>query len=150
MERIKVGVIGCGTISGIYLKNLKNDFQAVEVVACTDINMDKARARAAEFGIQKACPINELLSDPEIKIVLNLTIPRVHAEVCIAAIEAGKRIGEPIAATAFMMNHGHEGWHPDPEFYTDVLIGQMVNWHITYWISCRDFMMLPMKKNIIK
>jgi predicted dehydrogenase len=108
--------------------------------------------------------------------VLNLTIPRAHAEVGLAALNAGKNvynekplavrredgqrmletakakgllvggapdtflgagiqtcrkliddgwIGEPVAATAFMVCHGHESWHPDPEFYYKVGGGPM-------------------------
>jgi len=118
----------------------------------------------------------ELLADPEIEIVINLTIPKAHAEVALAALQAGKSvhnekplaieraqahqllalareeglrvgcapdtflgggiqtcrkliddgwIGEPIAATAFMTCHGHESWHPDPEFYYKVGGGPM-------------------------
>jgi predicted dehydrogenase len=112
--------------------------------------------------------VEALLADPTIQIVVNLTIPKAHAEVNLAAIAAGKHvycekplaitradgqktlaaareqgvrvgcapdtflgggiqtcrkliddgmIGEPVAATAFMTCHGHEGWHPDPAFY---------------------------------
>lgn len=164
---VKVGVVGCGNISGIYLQNRKF-LKILEITSVADLNMDRARARAEEFGIPRACSVDELLSDPEIEIVLNLTIPNAHYSVAMAAINAGKSvynekplaitreqgreilaaakkqgvrvgdapdtfmgggiqtcrkliddgwIGEPIGATAFMMCHGHESWHPDPEFY---------------------------------
>lgn len=37
-------------------------------------------------------------------------------QTCRKLIEDGY-IGTPIGAAAFMLNHGHESWHPDPEFY---------------------------------
>jgi predicted dehydrogenase len=165
-QRTKIGIVGCGAISGIYLKSDKT-FDNLEIVACADINPAKAQARAAEYNVQ-AVSVDELLADPTIEIVVNLTIPAAHAEVATAALSAGKStysekpfalnrhdgrnllalaaakglrvgcapdtflggglqtcrklvndgvIGEPVAATAFMMSHGHESWHPNPEFY---------------------------------
>jgi len=166
-ETTKVGIVGCGNISGIYIKNCKA-FDILDVVACADIDMKKAKAKAAEFDLPRACTVEKLLADPEIEIVVNLTPPGAHAEVAVAALEAGKCIynekplaisredgrrilemadakgllvgcapdtflggglqtcrkliddgwiGEPVAATAFMMGHGPEGWHPDPDFF---------------------------------
>jgi predicted dehydrogenase len=174
-RKVKVGVIGCGNISPIYFKAGKR-FEILDIAACADLVMDRAKSRAAEFGVPKACTVKELLADPEIEIVLNLTIPRAHAEVGLAALNAGKNvynekplavrredgqrmleiakakgllvggapdtflgagiqtcrkliddgwIGEPVAATAFMVCHGHESWHPDPEFYYKVGGGPM-------------------------
>ncbi len=165
-QRTKFGIIGCGNISGIYLKADKT-FNNLELVACADLDMDRARAKAAEHNI-KAYTVDQLLADPEIEIVVNLTIPAAHAEVSTAAVQAGKAaysekpfalnrtdgeallkaaaakgvrvgcapdtflggglqtcrklvddgvIGEPVAATAFMMSRGHEHWHPNPAFY---------------------------------
>ena len=37
-------------------------------------------------------------------------------QTCRKLIDDGA-IGRPIAATAFFLNHGHEDWHPDPEFF---------------------------------
>ncbi len=173
--KVKVGIIGCGAISGIYLKNAPR-FGNYEIAACADLLIDRAQAKAAEYNIPKACSADELLADPDIEIVLNLTIPKAHAAIGLAALNAGKSvynekpltisredgqkllalanekgllvggapdtflggglqtcrqlidegvIGEPVAATAFMMSHGHESWHPDPEFYYQVGGGPM-------------------------
>ncbi len=164
----RVGIVGCGNISGVYLKNASELFEDLEPVACADLDVDRARARAEEYGIPRACTTEELLADPEVEIVVNLTPPAGHAPVALAAIEAGKSvynekplavtredgrrilnaakregvrvggapdtflgaggqtcrklidegaIGRPVAAVAFMMGHGHETWHPDPEFF---------------------------------
>jgi predicted dehydrogenase len=174
-NRVTVGIVGCGNISGIYLKNCPT-FENLTIAACADLDLDRARARAAEYGVPKACSVQELLADPEIDLVINLTIPQAHAEVALAALEAGKSvynekplavsradglrmlelarakgllvggapdtflggglqtcrkliddgaIGEPVAATAFMLSPGHESWHPSPEFYYQVGGGPM-------------------------
>ena len=52
--RVKIGVVGCGAISGIYLKNAPR-FGNIEVVACADLLIERAQARASEFNIPKAC-----------------------------------------------------------------------------------------------
>ena len=88
MKPTKIGVIGCGNISGAYFK-AGQTFRNLEIAACADLDMDRARAKADEFKIPKACTVKELLADPEIEIVVNLTIPRAHAEVALAALHAG-------------------------------------------------------------
>lgn len=171
----KVAIIGCGNISGIYFK-AGSTFDILEIAACADLDVERARAKAKEHGIAKAGTVEEILADPEIEIVINLTIPAAHYDICRRALEAGKhvhtekplsltrdegkalldlaaknglrvgsapdtflgaglqtcrqlidegRIGEPIAATAFMLGHGPEGWHPDPEFFYKVGGGPM-------------------------
>ena len=167
IKKAKVGIVGCGNISSVYFKAGKC-LDILDIVACADLVPERAQARAKEFDVPRACTVKELLADPEIEIVVNLTIPIAHAEVGFAALEAGKSvynekplaitredgckmlelaeskglrvgcapdtflgaglqtcrkliedgaIGTPIAVTAFMMCHGHESWHPDPEFY---------------------------------
>jgi predicted dehydrogenase len=88
-ETVKVGVIGTGAISGAYLGMAKN-FPIVEMAACADLNMDRAKQAAEKFSIPKVCTVDELLADPEIEIVLNLTIPASHVPISRRAVEAGK------------------------------------------------------------
>ena len=88
-KKVNVGIIGCGVISAAYLKGCRL-FDILNVVACADLIPERARARAEEFGVPKAYSVEALLADPEVELVINLTIPKVHAEVNIAAIEAGK------------------------------------------------------------
>ena len=167
MDKVKVGIIGCGKISSIYMENCQK-FDVLELVACADIDLTRAQEQADKYNIPHVYTADQLLNDPEIEIVINLTIPAVHADVCLRAIEAGKHvyvekplavtreegrqvlkaaeekgvlvgsapetffgagiqtalklinegvIGQPVAATSFMMARGHEHWHPDPEFY---------------------------------
>jgi predicted dehydrogenase len=172
--RAKVGIVGCGNISGAYFTGCAA-FPILDVVACADLDMDRAEAVAEEHGV-RACTVDELLKDPEIQIVVNLTVPKVHAEVNLVALESGKNahtekpfavrkedglrvlelaaqkglltgsapdtflgggiqtcrkliddgwIGEPVAATAFMLSHGPENWHPNPDFFYEVGGGPM-------------------------
>src|SRR5215218_240327 len=172
---VKVGVIGCGKISGIYLQNGAM-FDDIEIVACSDLVPERAEAQAEAYGVPKACSPEELLADEEVEIVLNLTVPVVHAEVSLAALESGKHvytektlavsledgrrllelaaernlrigcapdtflggglqtcrkvidegiIGEPVAVSALMLNHGPEDWHPNPDFYYQPGAGPM-------------------------
>ncbi len=99
MSKLKVGVIGTGNISGIYFKNGKR-FESMEVVACADLDKERALAKAAEYGV-RGCTVEELLADKEIQMVINLTVPQAHAAVALQALEAGKHVysEKPLAAT---------------------------------------------------
>ncbi len=102
MRKVQVGVIGCGRISPQYLDNLVKRFPfCLEVMACADLVPEQAQARAAEYGIDRACSTHELLADPEIEIVVNLTVPAAHYQVSMAALEAGKHVytEKPLAVT---------------------------------------------------
>ena len=88
---VNVGIVGCGNISGIYLE-AGNKFEILNIVACADIDLARAEAQAAKYGVPKDCGVAELLADPAIEIVVNLTIPAAHAEVALAALEAGKSV----------------------------------------------------------
>lgn len=177
MKKLRVGIVGIGKISGIYLQNLTGMFaDRVSVVAVADLIKERAEEAAAQHPPMKAMSVDELMKSPEVDLVLNLTIPKSHFDVCLRAVESGKHvyvekplcitreeattllktaakkgvrvggapdtflgagiqtcrkliddgwIGTPVAATAFMMNHGHEHWHPAPEFYYKVGGGPM-------------------------
>jgi predicted dehydrogenase len=165
---LRIGLVGCGTISNAYFKGLAPFPRLAKITACADLEVDRARAKAAENGIAKSGPPAEILADPDIDLILNLTIPAAHAEVNRQALDAGKhvycekpfalsyadgvmtmdraksarrlvgcapdtvlgpgiqtcrrvidagRIGRPVAATANMLSHGVESWHPNPAFY---------------------------------
>lgn len=87
---MNVGVIGCGNISGAYFKN-GLVFNQMKITACADLRKDAAEVKAWEFGI-RAMSVEELLDNPEIDIVLNLTTPQSHVEVNRMALDAGKHV----------------------------------------------------------
>ncbi len=96
---MRIGVIGCGSISSIYFQNLAR-FEGTEVVACADLDVDRARAAASQHCVPRASSPEELIADPDIELVLNLTVPKAHFEISFAAIEAGKHVyvEKPLAA----------------------------------------------------
>ncbi|MEI8196531.1 MAG: Gfo/Idh/MocA family oxidoreductase [Phycisphaerae bacterium] len=190
VRKTKIGIIGCGNISGIYFKTavtVKN----LELVGAADLDpvraktaIDNVKAKVASGEYKNAAitrepkvmTVKELLAHEEIELVLNLTVPKAHAQIALASLKAGKHtyaekpfatnradgkkimdlarlkklrvgcapdtflggghqtcrkllddgwIGKPVAATAFMTCHGHESWHPSPEFYYEVGGGPM-------------------------
>lgn len=193
--KTNIGIIGCGKISSIYFETLRT-FDILNVLACADIYIERAQEQAERYGIPQACTVEELLADPEIELVVNLTVPNAHAEIALAAIEAGKSvysekplainreegqavlnaarmknlrvgnapdtflgggiqtciklvndglIGTPIAATAFMMHHGVEHWHPDPDFYYQPGGGPMFDMG-PYYLTALIALMGPIRR----
>lgn len=88
---VTVGVIGCGDISKVYLRNCIA-MPAMEVVACADLSRERALARAEEFGVPRVLEVEELIEDDDIEVVLNLTVPLAHADVSQNALLAGKHV----------------------------------------------------------
>ena len=91
MEQVRVGVIGCGKISGHYFRGCR-EFPILDVVACADLLPERAREQAEEFGIARVLTPEELLADDAVELVVNLTIPAAHHAVSRAAIAAGKHV----------------------------------------------------------
>ncbi|MGH8964157.1 MAG: Gfo/Idh/MocA family protein, partial [Actinomycetes bacterium] len=98
MSGVGVGIIGAGNISTQYLENLTK-FADVEVRMVADLRLDRAQAQAEAYGVPSAGTVDELLARDDIEIVLNLTIPAVHAEVGHQIVAAGKHVWseKPIA-----------------------------------------------------
>jgi predicted dehydrogenase len=158
--------------------------------------LERAEDQAGAYGVPRACTPEELLAEDEVEIVLNLTVPAVHAEVSMAALEAGKHVytekplavslkdgqrmlelaverdlrigcapdtflggglqtcrkvmdegiaGEPVAVTAFMMNHGPEDWHPNPDFFYQPGAGPMFDLG-PYYLSTLASLMGPVRR----
>ncbi len=196
MTKTKVGVVGCGAISGIYLKNMTGVFDNLEVKAVCDLDKERTEKVVKEYGIEKIYTLDEMLADDEISIIVNLTTPKSHYSICKKALLAGKhthvekplcveleegielvelaeskglylgaapdtflgagiqtcinlikdgRIGKPVSATAFMMCHGHESWHPDPEFYYEKGGGPMFDMG-PYYLTALVNLLGPVKK----
>jgi len=196
VEKLNVGIVGCGNISGIYLKNCTEVFNNLQIKAVADLIVERAEEKKEQYQIPLVCSNDELFSNPEIDIVLNLTTPDAHAEVALAALKAGKHvygekpltinledgeklislaeekglrigsapdtflggglqtcrkliddgwIGNPVSATAFMVCHGHESWHPDPEFYYKVGGGPMFDMG-PYYLTALVSLMGPISR----
>lgn len=101
MHKIRVGIIGIGDISRVYINNLRK-YDAVEIVACASRGLEKAQKKAAEFQIPKAYASGmEVIQDTEVDLILNLTTPAAHFEYNLAALQAGKHVysEKPLAMT---------------------------------------------------
>lgn len=90
-EKMKVAVVGCGTISEIYLKNMINNFTGLEVAACCDVRKENAEKRAEQFGIL-ARSFEDILEDPSIEMVVVLTPAFTHYDIIRQALLAGKHV----------------------------------------------------------
>ncbi|WP_328452714.1 Gfo/Idh/MocA family protein [Amycolatopsis sp. NBC_00438] len=88
---VGVGFVGAGVISGTYLENLTS-FPDVRVLRVADLDTERAAARAAEYGVPRSGTVAELLDDPDVELVVNLTTPASHVDVGLAALEAGKHV----------------------------------------------------------
>ncbi len=99
MDPVKIGIIGCGNISNIYLKNTAQ-LPGLKLIACADLVMERAEAKAQEHGI-RAMTVEDLIASPDIDMIVNLTIPAAHAPVNLAALHSGKHVytEKPLATT---------------------------------------------------
>lgn len=92
-DPMKLGIIGCGVISRIYVRDLQrlySDLVSIEAVA--NASMDKAKKLAEEFQIPVVCSVDELLERKDIELVINLTPPKVHTEINRRILNAGKHV----------------------------------------------------------
>ena len=88
---MKIGILGCGVISGIYIETIRR-FGALELTAVADARPEAARYRADQYGVARALSPEELLAADDVQLVVNLTPNRLHAEVGMRILEAGKHL----------------------------------------------------------
>ncbi|MFN2217954.1 MAG: Gfo/Idh/MocA family oxidoreductase [Anaerolineae bacterium] len=91
LDPVPTAVIGCGNISSIYLENATK-WDILDLRACANRTLPRAESQAAKYRVPQAVPIADLLADPEIELIINLTTPDVHAEIGLAALRAGKSV----------------------------------------------------------
>ncbi|MGO2362201.1 MAG: Gfo/Idh/MocA family protein, partial [Brachybacterium tyrofermentans] len=78
-------------ISDTYLEHL-GSFPDVDVLVLGDLDTDRARSQAEKHGIPAWGTAQDVLDHPGVQVVVNLTIPAVHAEISASAIAAGKHV----------------------------------------------------------
>lgn len=92
MERkINVGVVGAGAISDIYIQNMIERFDCLEVKSICSKHMNHAVKQAEKYGL-KAYTYSEMLADNEIDMIVNLTPLGVHYDIIKEALMAGKHV----------------------------------------------------------
>ncbi|MDS0295474.1 Gfo/Idh/MocA family protein [Halogeometricum luteum] len=99
MEPVSVGVVGCGAISDVYFEACER-FDALDAVACADLDEDLAESKAEEYGVPRVLSTEELLEDPDVDVIAVLTPPASHGDLLLAALRAGKHAytEKPLAA----------------------------------------------------
>lgn len=97
---LRVGVLGTGTIFRAYARGLSG-FRHLPIVRVADLDLHRAAAAAADWGIPASGSTEELLSDSTVDIIVNITPPAAHATLTNAALRAGKHVyvEKPLAAT---------------------------------------------------
>jgi len=88
---VGVAVVGCGTISREYLRNL-TAFPDLRVLFCADLDLERAAKQAATYDVPESGTVGEALRHPDVELVVNLTIPAAHADVTSAALAAGQSV----------------------------------------------------------
>ncbi|MES2310369.1 MAG: Gfo/Idh/MocA family oxidoreductase, partial [Verrucomicrobiota bacterium] len=88
---VGIGILGCGNISGIYLKNLPQ-FPWIKILQIADLNQELAQKNAEEHSIPKFGTLEDLLANPEISIVLHLTPPQGHFPLSLKCLDAHKSV----------------------------------------------------------
>ena len=99
---MKIGIIGCGNIIGQYILHSAQFTDIIQIAAVADMDTTKAQEAAEKLGNPAlAIPVAELLANPEIDLVINLTPPKAHFVVAESVLKAGKHVynEKPLAIT---------------------------------------------------
>jgi predicted dehydrogenase len=97
---MNVGILGCGHVSDQYFEGISR-FEFLKVVACADLDPERAERKAAQHGVPHALSPDQLLDSPDVELVVNLTPPLAHADASLRAIAAGKHVWseKPLASS---------------------------------------------------
>lgn len=100
-KKIKIAIIGCGSVSGQYLPHLSKS-PYVELVSVCDIKPERAKKRAEEFNVPNHFPhIDQLLAGPDFDLMVTLTDMQEHGRLNKQALNAGRHVWseKPLANT---------------------------------------------------
>lgn len=89
--KIRVAIIGCGNVSNRYAERIKT-YESCELLGFSDLDPARAQAFAAQFGGRAYASLEELLADPAVELVVNLTIHHAHYAVSRQCLLAGKHV----------------------------------------------------------
>lgn len=88
---VKIAVVGCGYVADHYMETLENH-PVLELLGVTDKDASRAQILHDYYGVPVYGSLDDVLSDPKVQVVVNLTDPESHYEVSKAALEAGKHV----------------------------------------------------------
>jgi predicted dehydrogenase len=89
--KIHVAIIGCGNVAGRYAERIKT-YATCELTGFTDVDAARAQDFATRFGGRAYANLEELLADPAVELVVNLTIHHAHYAVIKQCLLAGKHV----------------------------------------------------------
>jgi predicted dehydrogenase len=98
---IQVAIVGCGRISDLHELGYR-DRDDARIVAVCDTNGRRARTKAQAWNVDKVyTDYTQVLDDPEINLVELLVPHHLHADMTVAACQAGKHVSvqKPMACT---------------------------------------------------
>ncbi len=102
IKPVKTAIVGCGMISNIYIRNLKNLFSIIDLMALCDVRRENAEEKAKIYGIAEVMTMEELAESRDIELVINLTSPDAHYVVIKKMLESGKHVfSEKTLAVSF-------------------------------------------------
>ncbi len=84
----RIGIVGCGVIAKVYAEKRKT-LPFIDLLACADLDAERADAFAQAYGIPQAMSVDALLGASNIDVIVNLTVPQAHVEVSRAALAVG-------------------------------------------------------------
>lgn len=91
MKKLKTAIIGCGSVSDMYMQSIQSNFSVIDLYACSDLLTDRMNETATKYGL-KPMTFEEIINDPEIEMVINLTTPAGHYSLTKQALEKGKHV----------------------------------------------------------
>lgn len=100
MKSLRVAIVGCGNVARAYVNHISR-YDNVELLGFQDIDNSRADAFAQEHGGNAYASLDDVLADPQVDLVVNLTIHHAHVEVITKCLEAGKHVHteKPLAMT---------------------------------------------------
>ena len=120
VEQIKVGVVGCGGIcKGTYMENMVNKFAIIDVVGACDQIESRAKWMEDHYPGVKAMSLDEMMNDPEIQVIVNLTYPESHVAITKMALEHGKHVKALFGAMSAELLEWTKPQSEHIEYYTD-------------------------------
>ncbi|MDO4521745.1 MAG: Gfo/Idh/MocA family oxidoreductase [Eubacteriales bacterium] len=99
---MNIGILGCGNISSTYIQEIQRIYpKLLQIEAVADRTVSRAKETAVRYQIPRALSIDELLEDPTICLIVNLTAPKAHKELNLKILNAGKHVfcEKPFALT---------------------------------------------------
>ena len=124
MNKLKIGIIGCGGIANNkHMPALSKLSDKCEMIAFCDENVERAEKAAAQYGAPGAkvyADYHELLANPEVEVVHVLTPNVAHAPITVAAFEAGKHVmcEKPMAHTSADAQKMLDAWKKSGKKFT--------------------------------